>query len=54
MGGVYNESGGYWEFGLCGDEDDVAKMSLEAGPTTRSPKFLCGEKLFPSIDGTET
>ena len=46
VGGVYNESGGYWEFGLCGDEDDVAKMSLEAGSYDSFAERFCAERNY--------
>jgi len=46
VGGVYNKSGDYWEFGLCGDEDDVAKMSKEAGSYETYAEAFSKERQF--------
>jgi hypothetical protein len=46
VGGVYNTSGKYWEFGLCGDEDDVAKMSREAGSYESYAEQFCLERNY--------
>eukprot|EP00940_MAST-03C_sp_MAST-3C-sp2_P003042 g3042.t1 len=43
VGGVRSEKG-HWEFGLCADEEDVAKMSARAGDYAEIVKKWCADR----------
>lgn len=44
VGGVFNAEGQYWEFGLCSDEEDVAKMSADVGDYASVAERWCAKR----------